>query len=155
MRKLKSIAVAACFMFAFLPLSPVQAADVDPIYTGFFNNLAIAGYDAVAYFTQGRPVEGAKEFSVEYKGAQWRFSSAAHLALFSADPTAYAPAYGGYCAWAVAQGDTASAKPDLWTIHEGKLYLNYSRSVNQNWKANMEAFIEQADANWPELLGGN
>lgn len=155
MRKLKLIAVVAYFMFALLSLSPVQAAGVNPIYTGFFNNLAIAGYDAVAYFTEGRPVEGKKEFSVEYGGAQWRFSSAAHLALFNADPIAYAPAYGGYCAWAVAQGDTASAEPDLWTIHEGKLYLNYSRSVNQTWKADMEAFIEQADAHWPELLGGN
>lgn len=155
MRIFKSISLTVCLLFAMLPLPAAHAAALDPIYTGFFNNLAIAGYDAVAYFTQGRPVRGSKAFSTEYKGAQWRFSSAANLARFEADPTAYAPQYGGYCAFAVAQGETASAQPDLWTIHEGKLYLNYSRSVNQVWKTDMETLIEQADANWPELLGDN
>ncbi|MEQ8952515.1 MAG: YHS domain-containing (seleno)protein, partial [Gammaproteobacteria bacterium] len=61
----------------------------------------------------------------------------------------YAPQYGGYCAYAVANGDTASAEPDLWTIHEGKLYLNYSRRINRQWRDNMEQYIEQANAIWP------
>ena len=155
MLALKSIVLAVCCIFGFAPLTTVQAAGPDPIYTGFFNNLAIDGYDTVAYFTQGKPVKGRREFSTEYRGAQWRFSSAANLAKFQADPAAFAPQYGGYCAYAVAQGDTASAQPELWTIHEGKLYLNYSRSVNQTWREDMDAFIDKADANWPELLGDN
>lgn len=155
MRILDSLSLTILFLLTLLPLGIVQAAEPDPIYTGFFSNLAVDGYDTVAYFTEGKPIEGKKEFSTEYKGAQWRFSSAANLATFKADPTAYAPQYGGYCAYAVAQGDTASAEPDLWTIHKGKLYLNYSRSVNQTWREDMDAFIEQADTNWPELLGDN
>ncbi len=155
MRLVKSICMAVSLLCFALPFAAAQAAGPDPVYTGFFSKLAIGGYDAVAYFTEGRPVEGSKAFTSAYKGAQWRFSSAANQAKFDADPTAYAPQYGGYCAYAVAQGDTVSARPELWTIHRGKLYLNYSRDVNQTWRADMEAYIEQADANWPELLEDN
>jgi len=129
-----------------------QAAEKDPVYTGLFSNLAIKGFDAVAYFTEGRAVEGSREFSTVHQGAEWRFSGQAHLAMFLADPEAYAPQYGGYCAYAVAQGDTASAEPDLWTIYAGKLYLNYNRRINQTWTQNMEQFIRQADQNWPAVL---
>ncbi len=124
---------------------------VDPIYTGFFSNEAIKGYDAVAYFTEDKPIKGSDQFSFEYMGATWKFSSAEHLDLFKADPEAYAPQYGGYCAYAVANGDTASAEPDLWTINDGKLYLNYSRRINVRWRENMQAYIEQADRLWPQI----
>jgi YHS domain-containing protein len=129
----------------------VATAAVDPVYTGFFSNEAIDGYDAVAYFTEGKPVEGSDAFQFEYQGAVWKFSSQEHLDMFRADPTAYAPQYGGYCAFAVANGDTASAEPDLWTIHEGKLYLNYNRRINERFRNDIEAFIQQADQNWPEI----
>lgn len=124
---------------------------VDPIYTGFFNNNAISGYDAVAYFTEGKAVEGSDEFTYQYMGANWKFSTQTHLDMFKEDPTAYAPQYGGYCAYAVANGDTASAEPDLWTIHEGKLYLNYSRRINTRWQEDIPGYIEKADKEWPAL----
>lgn len=141
-------AILALYLVIF---ASVASAQIDAIYTGFFSNEALRGYDTVAYFTQGKPVEGSDDYTYDYMGAEWKFSSAEHLALFTADPEKYAPQYGGYCAWAMANGDTASAEPDLWTIHEGKLYLNYSRSVNQRWKADMLNFIEQADAEWPKF----
>jgi YHS domain-containing protein len=126
-------------------------ADIDPIYTGFFSNEAIKGYDAVAYFTEGKPVKGLDEFSIDYMGAEWKFASRQHLEMFRADPEAYAPRYGGYCAYAVANGETASAKPDLWTIHEGKLYLNYNRRINELFQQDIESYIRQADQNWPDM----
>jgi YHS domain-containing protein len=126
-------------------------ADVDPIYTGFFSNEAIRGYDAVAYFTEGKPVKGLDEFSFYYMGAEWKFASRTHLEMFRADPEAYAPQYGGYCAYAVANGDTASAEPELWTIHNGKLYLNYNRSINNRFREDIDSYIKQADQNWPEI----
>lgn len=134
-----------------LSIGAAANAAVDRIYTGFFNNNAISGYDAVAYFTEGMPVKGDSQFSLEYMGANWLFSSAENLALFREDPEAYAPQYGGYCAYAVANGDTASAEPDLWTIHEGKLYLNYSRRINRRWKDDMSEYIEQANTLWPSF----
>ena len=137
---------------ALLMLASTSAsAAIDAIYTGFFSNEALRGYDTVAYFTQGMPVEGSDDFTTQYMGAEWKFSSQEHLDLFLADPEMYAPQYGGYCAWAMSNGDTASAEPDLWTIHEGKLYLNYSRRVNERWLANKEEFIQKADVEWPKF----
>jgi YHS domain-containing protein len=126
-------------------------ADIDPVYTGFFSNEAIRGYDAVAYFTEGKPVKGLDEFSVDYLGAEWKFASQEHLEMFRADPEAYAPQYGGYCAYAVANGETASAEPELWTIHEGKLYLNYNRRINAQFQQDIDSYIQQADQNWPRM----
>lgn len=125
-----------------------SAMAIDPVYTGYFNDNAISGYDAVAYFTDGKPVTGSDDFTFDYMHATWKFSSQEHLDLFKADPTAYAPQYGGYCAYAVANGDTASAEPDLWTIHEGKLYLNYSRKINARWREDIPGYIEKANSEW-------
>lgn len=147
MKKILLAGLLALLSLAALPAS----ADVDPVYTGFFSNAAVSGYDPVAYFTDGKPVKGSKEFTWEYMGAEWRFASQEHLDMFRADPEAYAPQYGGYCAYAVANGDTASAEPDLWTIHNGKLYLNYNRRINQQFREDIDAFIKQADDNWPTI----
>jgi len=125
---------------------------VDPTYTGFFSNNAIKGYDTVAYFTEGKPVEGDDKFSTEYNEATWLFSSQENLDLFLADPEKYAPQYGGYCAYAVSQNSTASIKPELFTIVDGKLYLNYNESINDKWRADKARFIVAADENWPKIL---
>ncbi|MEM7357764.1 MAG: YHS domain-containing (seleno)protein [Pseudomonadota bacterium] len=125
---------------------------LDPTYTSLFSSNAIKGYDTVAYFTEGKPVKGDEEFSTEYNEATWLFSSQENLDLFKADPEKYAPQYGGYCAYAVSQNTTASIKPELFTIVDGKLYLNYNESINDKWRANKAEFIADADQNWPKLL---
>lgn len=124
----------------------------DPIYTGLLGNTAAGGYDVVAYFTEGKPVEGSKDFSLEHEGAKWRFSSQANLDLFKSDPEKYAPKYGGYCAYAASQGYTAKGDPEAWTVHEDRLYLNYSLAVRDRWSADKVNYIAQADANWPKIL---
>ncbi|MEM9177177.1 MAG: YHS domain-containing (seleno)protein [Myxococcota bacterium] len=130
---------------------PGTALALDPINATFFGNAAIEGTDPVAYFTEGRPVEGSKAHTFEYMGATWRFASAENKAAFEAAPEKYAPQYGGYCAWAVSQGYTAGIDPEAWTIVDGKLYLNYSEKVMKTWLADRDAFIEAADDNWPGL----
>ena len=114
--------------------------------------MAINGYDPVAYFTEGRPLEGRAEIASDWDGATLRFASAENKALFDADPEKYAPAYGGYCAYAVSKGYTASTDPDAWSIYEGRLYLNYSRSVRALWSVNKAGHVASADANWPGVL---
>ena len=74
--------------------------------------------------------------------------------MFIADPEKYAPAYGGYCAWAVANNYTASIDPDAWSIKDGKLYLNYSKLVRARWALDKDGNIETADKNWPGLRDG-
>lgn len=134
---------------ALLLSAPVLATG--PVYTGWFSDLAVGGYDVVAYFTRGEPVEGSAEHSTEWRGVEWRFASADHLARFRDDPERYAPAYGGHCAYAVAEGTTAAGDPEYWTIHEGRLYLNYDAEYQQRWNADREAYIAAADEHWPEV----
>lgn len=116
------------------------------------DGLAIRGYDPVAYFLEEGPVEGLAEHSLMWKGAEWRFVSAENKAEFMADPDKWAPQYGGYCAYAVASGYTAKTEADAWSIHDGKLYLNYNLSVRALWAVRKRHFITKADANWPDVL---
>lgn len=139
-------------LLIFLAVLPAQAAEkVDPVNTTILGDLAVDGYDAVAYFTDGKPVEGKKEHSYEWKGATWRFASAAHRELFVAAPEKYAPQFGGYCAWAVSQGYTADADPESWKIVDGKLYLNYNKKVQAQWEQDIAGLIVKAGSNWPQL----
>ena len=139
----------AFFMAQFA--APSFAKDA-AIYTPVFSKTAVSGYDTVAYFTEGKPVKGDPAISVTYKGAEWRFSSTANRDKFNAQPEKYAPQYGGYCAWAVSQGNTASADPQRWTIVKEKLYLNYDEEVQKKWEVNIPDFIQKADKNWPKVL---
>ena len=148
---MKALRAAALFFAAVLStISLAHAAP--PISTGRFNALAAGGYDVVAYFETGAPAKGSDAFETEFEGAIWRFASAANLEAFKADPAAYAPQYGGYCAWAVAQGYTAPGSPKHWTIRNGKLYLNYNAKVQEDWLGDPDSFIAKADANWPGVL---
>jgi len=116
------------------------------------DGIAINGYDPVAYFTESAPIEGDAAFSSDYKGATWLFASADNKALFDADPVKYAPQYGGYCAYAVSKGSTASTSPNAWTVYDGKLYLNFNRTVRGIWKNDIPGNVAKADANWPKVL---
>lgn len=116
------------------------------------DNLAIRGYDPVAYFTVGAPTEGSSNHEYDWNGVTWRFSSAAHKELFVSNPETYAPQYGGYCAKALSEGNMASTVPEAWDIVEGKLYLNYSLDVQRQWKGDVTGSITKADAKWPSIL---
>lgn len=115
--------------------------------------VAIDGSDTVGYFTQNGPVAGDASFTVDYKGATWRFADQGSADAFAANQAAYEPQFGGYCAWAVGQGYIASTTPEAWTIHNDKLYLNYSRGVRRRFERNLEENIAKAEANWPRVLG--
>lgn len=131
---------------------PAAFAEKDPIYTGAWSNLAVEGYDPVAYFEEGKPIKGEKAYRLSYKGAEFRFSSAKNKALFNADPAKYAPQYGGYCAWAMANGDFAKGDAAHWAIVDGKLYLNYNKSIQNKWNKDRSGFIRDADKHWPDIL---
>ena len=123
----------------------------DPVNTNWWG-VAIKGYDTVAYFTQGKPVKGSKKFEYYWNGATWRFANAKDLALFKANPEKYAPQYGGYCAYAVAWGDTADIDPNAWKIVDGKLYLNYDKATQKKWEQDIPGYIDRANLNWPGVL---
>ena len=116
-----------------------------------WRGVAIDGYDPVAYFTDGKPVEGDADITLDWNGATWRFASAEHRDLFATEPEQYAPQFGGYCAWAVAQGKTAGIEPEAWTLVDGRLYLNYSKKIQKRWEEDVPGNIEKAEGNWPGL----
>ncbi|MDE2924644.1 MAG: YHS domain protein [Acidobacteriota bacterium] len=147
----RETALATLVAGAALAAIPAAAAEKDPVFTSR-GNLAIRGYDPVAYFTEGKAVKGEKDFTLGWQGADWRFANADNRDLFSEDPEKYAPQYGGYCAWAVSRNYTAPTDPDAFTLVDGKLYLNYNKRVMRQWLEDRDRNIEQADENWPAVL---
>jgi YHS domain-containing protein len=141
----KIILIAASIMFTTLSVCAQKSA----VFVK--SEKAIRGYDPVAYFTDGKPVEGKEEFVYNWSNANWYFSSKQHLDLFKANPGKYAPQYGGYCAYGLSRGYKASTVPEAWTIDNGKLYLNYSLSVRGDWDKNRQERIQKADNYWPEI----
>jgi YHS domain-containing protein len=140
------------FILFILSSFSVTAFATDPVNETFFGGVAIHGYDPVAYFTEKKPVKGSRDFSYEWNDAKWFFSSQEHLDLFQKDPEKYAPQFGGYCAWAVAQGSTADIDPDSWTIVDGKLYLNYNEEIQKKWSADQGTLIQKGEEEWPKIL---
>jgi hypothetical protein len=114
--------------------------------------VALHGYDAVAYFTQGKAVAGSAQFEHTWSGARWRFASAANRDSFATAPEQYAPQFGGYCAWAVSRNYTADIDPEAFAVVNGKLYVNYSSFVQARWRLDRDANIAKGHANWPGLL---
>ena len=138
----------ASLVAAWLPLPAL--ADQPVFYAE--GGQAIGGYDVVAYFTEGRPVKGDIRFSVMWKGAVWLFASNAHRELFEANPRAFAPRYGGYCAYGMAKGHAVSSEPEAWFIRDGRLYLVHNAQIGDRWKADPAGNIAMANANWPAAL---
>ncbi|MBS1794136.1 MAG: YHS domain-containing protein [Acidobacteria bacterium] len=115
------------------------------------DNVAIKGFDTVAFFTAEKAVAGNPEFSFVWNGAKWYFSSAENMEKFKAAPENYAPQFGGYCAYAVSHGYTADGDPNAWKIVDNKLYLNYNQQVKEKWEAEQPKLIEDGRKNWEEF----
>lgn len=114
--------------------------------------VAIDGYDPVAYFTLGEATRGTPEFSTRHKDATWWFANAEHRELFIDQPDTYMPAYGGWCAYGMAEGYAAETDPvNGWTIHEGRLYLNWDAAISAEWNADRAALLKRSETQWPSV----
>ncbi len=155
---LKKFFSPLCVVMSFFCMSNVYAAE--PVNTleksGLFSykpsGVAIRGADTVAYFTEGKPVQGSDKFTTQWNGATWKFASQKHLDLFVADPEKYAPQYGGYCAYGVAQDNLVKIEPENWTIVDGKLYLNFNDGLQKKWEGDIKGYIAEADKKFQDLL---
>ncbi len=130
-----------------------QSQSKAPVFADFKSKLALDGHDPVAYFKAGKPEKGNAAHRLSWNGAIWHFGSPENKAAFEANPHAFAPQYGGYCAWAVSEGYTAKGDPHAWRIVDGKLYVNYNASVQKNWEKDTSGRIARGDKYWPTVLG--
>ena len=139
-------------VFAVFCVAPLAIAGTDSrSVNADGDRLAIHGYDPVAYFTMKKPVKGKPEFSFSWHGAKWQFAVAKHRDLFARAPEQYAPQFGGFCAMAMTRGVTAEVDPKVWTIVEGKLYLNYNRKAGKEFRANVNENIRKAERAWDKM----
>ncbi len=140
--RLKPSAAVVGLLFAIV-LAPTARSE-EP-------RLSISGYDPVAYFSDGKPVQGKTEFEYLWHKLRWRFASGEHRESFAKDPDRYTPQYDGYCAMGAAAGEAAhkdTVDPEAWAIVDGKLYLTHMRQAMDDWRQNPADYIKQADANW-------
>jgi YHS domain-containing protein len=145
MFKLLRTVLAGVMLSATLAASVMAAGvDVNATTTG----LALRGFDPVSYFTNGAPAEGDLRHTAQYNGATYRFVSKDNKEKFESDPAAYAPVYGGYCAFGTAMGFKFDGDPTVWKIVDNKLYLNLSKKVQTRWEGEQSEFIQKADTNW-------
>jgi YHS domain-containing protein len=142
-------AIAVCLSLCGTWAGAARAEEPEIFAKG---GIAIAGYDVVIYFTQNRAVKGQIDHAIMWRGATWLFATDETMEAFEMNPHSYAPQYGGYCAYAVAQGQTAPSDPEAFTVHAGKLYLNNSAQVRDVWASDADANISAADQNWPSVL---
>jgi hypothetical protein len=144
-RSFLAVALGVLFWLA----CPVPGWSGEPVNTGYFGNVAIKGYDPVAYFTDGKATSGSENITYKWLGAYWHFENDEHRQLFAEDPTAYAPQYGGFCAsgMGIHGGRTSDIDPEAWLIIDGKLYLNYSKETNTLITDGI-VDLNKADANW-------
>ena len=139
-------------LLLFVLILPGATARAETPIFSETDGLAIGGYDTVAYFHVGRPVRGQAEFAVMWKGVTWLFSSDMNRAHFEANPRAFAPHFGGYCAFALSNGYLMGGDPEAWEIVGGKLYLTFSPPVHAIWKEDQDEHIARGQSHWPQVL---
>ena len=134
-----------------LAVAPAVWAQQNSVFYGE-NGVAISGYDAVSYFRGGAPVQGYSDIALIWKGARWQFETAENRDQFERNPRAFAPQFGGYCAYAMMDGELSSTDPLAWQIVQGKLYLAHSAEVEYLWRQNVAQNIRRAERHWPSVL---
>jgi YHS domain-containing protein len=135
------------FSFVLLLAGSVGSAVVQPPTS----DVAIKGYDAVAYFKDGKAVKGNASLTFQWHGMTWHFASRENRDLFAGSPEKYAPQYDGYCAWAMTESRLAITDPEVWKIVNGKLYLNCSQEAYNKWSRDIPGHIKKADEIWLKL----
>jgi YHS domain-containing protein len=135
------------FVATFLAL-PTGAQNHKASFNTGSSNVAINGYDTVAYFTDGKATKGKQEFTFSWNDTQWHFVSAGHRDLFAANPEKYAPQFQGFCAASLTRGNFKVTDPEAWAIVDGKLYLTSSKEFARKFQTNPAENIEKAEETW-------
>ena len=147
----KMVLKAALIFMLFLGASGCTKS-AEPAEMMSVDNVALDGYDPVSYFTSAKAAKGDPGHAHAYKGLQWHFESDENLEMFRDDPELYTPAFGGFCADALADGELVLSTPEYWYIHNGKLYLFEDEDAKQEWFREISSVLPAGLAQWERLL---
>jgi len=148
----KLLLAATMLAGGLMPVTSHAVKQTGGEYNTLYAGLGAKGYDVVSYFTDGKPTVGSANHEAVYGGVTWRFANPKHLAMFEANPQKYAPQYGGFCSWGVANGKLFDVDPvNGWTIVNGKLYLNFNGDLNKTFTKDSAKLIPSAETHWKTL----
>ena len=147
-RAIAGILMSFLFVFLSTGFGSIAVGQSSP------ENVAIKGYDPVAYFKDNKPLQGNESSTFPWHNMTWYFSTKENRDLFAASPEKYAPQFDGYCSWAMTESRKALTDPEVWKIVDGKLYLNCSRAAYEKWITDIPGNIKKANENWLKLGGG-
>ena len=146
---------AACIAAVVLLANPgaVDAANKTAKLNLDKHGVILGGHDAVAYFTEHKPVKGNPAIKSTYEGAIYLFASEAHKAEFDKNPSKFAPQFGGFCVHGMSLGQQNPGDPTLFTIHKGRLYVCSTPEAVKAFRSNPDSDIDKAETNWRQLIG--
>lgn len=116
---------------------------------------ALQGYDPVSYFHEEEPLKGKTEFTSKYKGVYYRFASKVNQEEFRKNPSRYEPVYGGWCAYAMAEGKKVKIDPETYKIIDDRLYLFYNFNFTntlKSWNKDETNLKNKADSEWDKII---
>lgn len=132
-----------------LPQTPLVAA-TELFHAHEFTGLVLRGFDPISYFLEEGPRPGRRDLELIWGGVAWRFASEANRAAFQADPTAYAPQFGGYDAEAMSRGRIVDADPAIYLVRDGRLYLFRNDATRARFLAD-PAIAKESGEQWARL----
>ncbi|MBJ2138128.1 YHS domain-containing protein [Paraglaciecola chathamensis] len=145
----KLFTLKSLFTAVAITVSSLSYAGVDTQTDS--NDVILAGHDAVAYFTENKPVLGKAQYTAVHNDAIYRFSSEANRDAFNSSPEKYAPAYGGFCAFGATFGKKFDIDGKAFEIVDGTLYVNKNPDVYKAWKKDIPKHLIEANQQWPEI----
>jgi YHS domain-containing protein len=116
------------------------------------NGCMLQGFDVVAMLNQpDQTLKGTKDYESQFQGGKYWFISAANKAAFDANPSKYAPLFGGYCALAVSEGNLRPVQ--VWTheIVDGHLVVNHNAKAKKLWDHRSSHKLKKALNKWPAV----
>ncbi|MGU9951983.1 MAG: YHS domain-containing (seleno)protein [Gammaproteobacteria bacterium WSBS_2016_MAG_OTU1] len=146
------IGIGSVTINAFSNAESTTAASSNIKFFKYPNNIGVNGYDVISYFELSKAVKGNPNYEAEWGGLKWHFTSSKNYEKFLANPQKYIPQYGGHCAYGVAQGYLVRGDPTAWSVHNGKLYINYNANIRTAWLADATGFVESAEKAWKTSL---
>jgi len=138
-------------MMLLATITNAQSAATTTFVNVNSQGVILDGYDAVAFFTDNKPVKGDSQFQLSYGGAIYYFASKEHLDLFKANPDKYKPQFGGYCAYAVSLGRVAPIDVNTFSIVDGRLVLQHNARAVAGWNKDVAGNLVLADKYWPAV----